>query len=371
MVRRQTPVYAVSGVIGVAIAGYVASRTGKAENFFLPGLLLNVAYATAYLVSIAVRWPLIGVIVAAVGRTGNAWRDNPDRLRAYTRASWVWVGLFLSRIAVQLPLYLAGALVALGTARVAMGVPLFVVGAWLSWLVLRNTEWPRERSGGLSGPRHNRRSAQQLRPDPRDRRDEDQRDEQAHQDPGPAGRARLLRTAGRAARHLRAPRSACSSTSRAAVAARTAGTSTSRGPAARKSGTSKPRRAAQRRRDALLEQQALDELGLGLVAAPATRTSSPSVYCGLTLRARSLGSVERPPRRLAVDERHARSRGRSARRGVSRRARAASGSASTPSTSSSTCSTSPSVDELGAHLGLALGEADDEPLRRRASRRRS
>jgi hypothetical protein len=148
MARRQTPVYAVSGVIGVAIAGYVASRTGKAENFFLPGLLLNVAYAMAYLVSIAVRWPLIGVIVAAVGRTGNGWRDHPDRLRAYTRASWVWVGLFLSRIAVQLPLYLAGALVALGTARIAMGVPLFIVGAWLSWLVLRSTERPRQRPGG-------------------------------------------------------------------------------------------------------------------------------------------------------------------------------------------------------------------------------
>jgi hypothetical protein len=143
MVRRQTPIYAVSGVIGVAIAGYVASRTGKAENFFLPGLLLNVAYATAYIVSILVRWPLIGVIVAAIARTGNGWRDNPARLRAYSQASWVWVGLFLSRIAVQLPLYLAGALVALGTARIAMGVPLFVVGAWLSWLVLRRTEWPR------------------------------------------------------------------------------------------------------------------------------------------------------------------------------------------------------------------------------------
>lgn len=146
IVRRQTPIYAVSGVIGVAIAGYVASRTGRAEDFFLPGLLLNVGYATAYIVSILVRWPLMGVIVAALARTGNGWRDNPARLRAYSRASWIWVGLFLSRIAVQLPLYLAGALVALGTARVAMGVPLFVVGAWLSWLVLRRTEWSGRRT---------------------------------------------------------------------------------------------------------------------------------------------------------------------------------------------------------------------------------
>lgn len=140
LVRRQTPLHAVTGVIGVAIAGYVASRTGRAEDFFLPGLLANAAYAGAFVVSIAVRWPLLGVIVAGASGRGMEWRDDPVRRRAYARASWVWVVLFLSRLAVQLPLYLAGALVALGTARVAMGLPLFVLGAWLSWLLLRPTE---------------------------------------------------------------------------------------------------------------------------------------------------------------------------------------------------------------------------------------
>ena len=140
MVRRQTPVYAVAGVVGVAIAGYVASRTGRAEDFFLPGLLANAAYAAAFLISIAIRWPLLGVIVAGASGRGMEWRQDPSRRRAYTRASWVWVVLFLSRLAVQLPLFLAGALVALGTARVAMGLPLFALGAWLSWLLVRRTE---------------------------------------------------------------------------------------------------------------------------------------------------------------------------------------------------------------------------------------
>lgn len=147
IVRRQTPLYALSGVIGVAIAGWIASRTGKAENFFLPGLLLNVAYAGAFLVSIAVRWPLVGVIWAGLSQGGTGWRQDPARVRAFSRASWIFVVLFLLRIAVQLPLYLADALVALGTARVAMGLPLFIVGLWLTWLVLRGTEGRRV-SGG-------------------------------------------------------------------------------------------------------------------------------------------------------------------------------------------------------------------------------
>ena len=49
----------------------------------------------------------------------------------------MWAGLFSLRLAVQLPLYLAGAVVALGVARIAMGVPLFAIGIWLTWLLMR------------------------------------------------------------------------------------------------------------------------------------------------------------------------------------------------------------------------------------------
>jgi hypothetical protein len=139
VVRRQTPIYALSGVIGVAISGYIAHRTGKAENFFLLGLLLNIGYASAFLVSLVVRWPLIGVLVSALSKGDYAWRREPALMRAYNRATALWALLFLARIAVQLPLYFADALVALGAARIGMGVPLFVVGVWFSWLLLRNT----------------------------------------------------------------------------------------------------------------------------------------------------------------------------------------------------------------------------------------
>ena len=57
-------------------------------------------------------------------------------MRLYTRASWIWVGVFTLRLAVQLPLYLAGALLALGIAKTAMGLPIFLVAIWLSYLVL-------------------------------------------------------------------------------------------------------------------------------------------------------------------------------------------------------------------------------------------
>jgi hypothetical protein len=137
VVRRESPRQTASGLVGVAIAAFIATKSGKAENFFLPGLLLNIGYAAAFLISIAVRWPLVGVIVGMLDGEGNEWRRDPVRYRVFNRASWLWAGLFLLRLVVQLPLYAASAVVALGIARTAMGLPLFAIGLWITWRMVR------------------------------------------------------------------------------------------------------------------------------------------------------------------------------------------------------------------------------------------
>lgn len=135
--RRETLQHAIAGFFGVALGAFIAHRTGEAENFYLPGLFLNAGYGAVYLVSILVRWPLLGVVVGPLIGEGTAWRSEPARLRAYSRASWVWVAMFVLRLAVQLPLYLSGAVVALGVMRVAMGLPGVLVAGWVSYLLLR------------------------------------------------------------------------------------------------------------------------------------------------------------------------------------------------------------------------------------------
>jgi len=140
--RRETPQYALSGLFGIAIAAIFATKTGKAENFYLPGLLANAGYASAFLISIVVRWPLVGVLLAQLQGDKN-WREDPERMSSYTRASWLWVALFGARLAVQLPLYLADAVVALGVARTAMGLPLFGLGIWWTWRMVRHHHPPK------------------------------------------------------------------------------------------------------------------------------------------------------------------------------------------------------------------------------------
>ncbi|MCL4288628.1 MAG: DUF3159 domain-containing protein, partial [Thermoleophilia bacterium] len=139
LLRRQTTQFALSGVIGVAFGAFVASRTGRAEDFFLPGILINAGSAAAYLVSIAVRRPLLGLIVSLITGEGSAWYRDPARRTAYTRASWIWVALFSFRLSIQLPLYLSGMVGPLAVAKVITGIPLFALGVWLSYLLLRST----------------------------------------------------------------------------------------------------------------------------------------------------------------------------------------------------------------------------------------
>jgi hypothetical protein len=139
LARRESPRAALSGLVGVAFAAFIATRSGRAEDFFLPGLLANAAYASAFLISLAVRRPLVGIIVSKLDGEGDAWRAEPARLRAFTQATWLWAGLFLTRLLVQLPLYLAGAVVPLGIARTAMGLPLFALGLWLTWRLVHRS----------------------------------------------------------------------------------------------------------------------------------------------------------------------------------------------------------------------------------------
>lgn len=144
LARGQTIRYTLGGLAGVAFAAFVAAKTGKAENFFLPGLLLNLAYAAAAVISIAVRRPLAGYALVALraGDLTGGWHRDPAFVRATTRATWVLAAIFVARLAVQLPMYLGDALVALGIAKVAMGLPLFALGLWIAWLMLRGVPLP-------------------------------------------------------------------------------------------------------------------------------------------------------------------------------------------------------------------------------------
>lgn len=137
LVRKDTLQHALSGLLGVAICALIARSTGRAQDFYLPGLFINLGYGTVYAVTNLAGWPILGLVLGPIIGEGTQWRTDPRRKAAYIRAGWIWVALFASRLAVQYPLYRAGAVTELGVARVIMGWPLFLLAGWLTYLVLK------------------------------------------------------------------------------------------------------------------------------------------------------------------------------------------------------------------------------------------
>lgn len=137
--RGHRPRSVLVGLLAVCVGALIALRTGRAEDFFLVQLVANAASALAWLISVVVRWPLLGVVVGAVLRQRTRWRRDPALLRAYGRGSWVWTVSYLLRVAVFLPLWLGGQVVALSVARVAMSWPLVAAVLTVSWVVVRRS----------------------------------------------------------------------------------------------------------------------------------------------------------------------------------------------------------------------------------------
>ena len=125
------------GLLAVALAAVIAMATGRPVDFFLVQLAGNAASALAWTASIALRWPLLGLVVGAVLGQRAGWRRDPALLRAYVRASWVWVAQYAIRVAVFTPLWWADQVIALGVARVVLGWPLVAGCLAISWWVLR------------------------------------------------------------------------------------------------------------------------------------------------------------------------------------------------------------------------------------------
>lgn len=146
LARKDTIQHSISGVIGVLICAYFANRTGSATGFYIPKLLTNLGYGSVYLIANLVGWPILGLVLGPLLGENLTWRKNPARKKMYVKASWIWVAMFFSRIAVQYPIYKSGNVNLLGTVNLAMGYPLFFAAAYFTWVIIKSQP-PAERQG--------------------------------------------------------------------------------------------------------------------------------------------------------------------------------------------------------------------------------
>lgn len=136
LARRKPVTQAIGGLFGVGIAAFIAYRTGSAKGYFLWGIWTQAAFALAFLISILVRWPLVGVIWESLNGRGTGWRKDRHLMTRYTWATVVWVVIFGGRFALQNWAYGEDAVGWLAFMKIALGYPVFIIGLLATAIIL-------------------------------------------------------------------------------------------------------------------------------------------------------------------------------------------------------------------------------------------
>jgi hypothetical protein len=126
------------GVVVVGVSALLAGTTGHAADFYLPAVLVQAVGGVVFLVSVLVRWPVIGFVMGTVRGEGSAWRRDRRQRRRYYVCTAVFLAKFAITTAVLVPLYSAGAVIQLGIAATVLGgAPAAGVCLYLCWRILR------------------------------------------------------------------------------------------------------------------------------------------------------------------------------------------------------------------------------------------
>lgn len=130
---------ALVGLVLIGISTFLATRSnGSAKDYFVPGFYTNLIYGAVLLLSVLVRWPLIGLAVGYFKGWGVKWRADRSLRARFDFVTLLWCGLFGARLAVEVPLYLTNQIEALGATKLLMGLPLYAITIWFTWLSLRS-----------------------------------------------------------------------------------------------------------------------------------------------------------------------------------------------------------------------------------------
>ena len=144
-VKKRPFTQLIGSLLGIGLAIYLTLRPGgQAGDFYLKDFWINGAYGSVLLLSVIARWPIIGVLVGLLTGQGVSWRKDRRKVRFFDICTLLWVGLFATRLAVELPLYLMGDIVALGFVKLVLGLPFYLSMVWVSWRLLRKVITPEQ-----------------------------------------------------------------------------------------------------------------------------------------------------------------------------------------------------------------------------------
>ncbi|MFG2234606.1 DUF3159 domain-containing protein [Streptomyces sp. NPDC048723] len=130
----------------LAVSACAAALTGRAQDYFLPGIVLDAVYAVVLFGSFLVGRPLIGVMLRMVA---SRWQFRaPGSTRLYSLLTLLWAARFAAEATVMTVLYIHGDPDLLLAARFVLRAPLQIACAVVTFALLAHGAARRTRTEG-------------------------------------------------------------------------------------------------------------------------------------------------------------------------------------------------------------------------------
>jgi hypothetical protein len=134
LVRKQSWLYALGGLVLTLLAAGLAWYTQNAASFFLPDLITSGTLLAAALLSIWLKKPLAAWSSHLTRAWPKEWYWLPNIRPAYTEVTWMWTAFIAARLIAQYLLYQQRNVTLLGWANVLLGWPVTIVVLVISYL---------------------------------------------------------------------------------------------------------------------------------------------------------------------------------------------------------------------------------------------
>ena len=134
LIRKQSWLYAFSGLVLTLFAAGLAWYTQNAASFFLPALLSSGTLLAAALLSIGARKPLAAWTSHLTRAWPKEWYWLSNICPAYTEVTWMWAAFIAARLVAQYTLYQQGDAGLLGWANILLGWPVTILVLIISYL---------------------------------------------------------------------------------------------------------------------------------------------------------------------------------------------------------------------------------------------
>ena len=105
LARGQSPKYALGGLGGMVMAVVVARLLGRAEGYFLPGIVSGFGTVLVALVSLVLRRPMVAWTSYIARRWPWDWYWHPRVRPAYSEVTWIWAAFFAARSLLQFAVF--------------------------------------------------------------------------------------------------------------------------------------------------------------------------------------------------------------------------------------------------------------------------